>query len=61
MTDAKFEAFMARLDRTMRSDAKGTTRLGQRYAQAPRDPTQSDHTADVEFHRYNHEWTGDPK
>lgn len=28
---------------------------------APCEATQSDHTADVEFHRYNQEWTGDPQ
>lgn len=58
MTDAEFDAFMAKLLRTVDRDAQGLTRLAKRYddAQTPRpDATQSDHTSDVEFHRYNDE------
>jgi len=54
MTDNEFEIFMTRLERQIDRDIRGATPLGRRYTPRP-DPTQHDHTADVEFHRYNQE------
>lgn len=58
MTDAEYDLFMARLLRSVDRDAQGLTKLSQRYTLRP-DATQSDLTSDVEFHRYNGEWTND--
>lgn len=57
MTDAEFDRFMAKLLRGVDRDLKNA-QAQARPGLRP-DATQSDFTSDVEFHRYNGEWTNE--
>lgn len=64
MTDAQFEAYMAKLLRAVNADTRGATPLGRRYAFGPAGAStpasreeQRETRLDHETHKHNDEWT----